>query len=273
MITDLRHLVLIRGGGDLASGVALRLHRVGFQVLVTELPEPLAVRRLVSFADAVYQGRCEVEGVIGRRVDSIEEIEPTLRHKQIPVIIDPDLAGTSTLNPLVLIDGRMIKRPPEALFDLTPFVIGLGPGFIAGQNCNAVIETNRGHSLGRVIWRGSALPDTGIPDKIGIQRENRVLRAPEDGIFQPLMNIGDRVSERDIIGEVAGRELRAPFKGVLRGLLFPGLQVRKGMKIGDIDPRDDQAYCSLVPDKSLAIAGGVLEAILSRSELRKLLCT
>jgi xanthine dehydrogenase accessory factor len=162
----------------------------------------------------------------------------------------------------------MKKRSPSLGIDVAPLVIGLGPGFIAGENCHAVIETNRGHFLGRVIWVGSALPDTGVPEGFGEKYHKRVLRAPAYGEFKPLRVIGDRLKPGDLVAEVSGQPINAPFKGVLRGLLYPGLYVQEGFKVGDLDPRDDPRYCEFVSDKSLAVGGGVLEAILSNSELR-----
>jgi xanthine dehydrogenase accessory factor len=268
-------LILIRGGGDLASGVALRLYRAGLQLLITELPEPLVVRRQVSFAQAVFQGWATVEGVTARRVEDLAQAMRMIPRGEIPVLIDPQAVSllelrTSLPNqePVVLVDGRMIKRPPELSMQAATLVIGLGPGFVAGENCHAVVETKRGHSLGRVIWQGESERDTGTPDKIMDYRSDRVLRAPADGIFQVYAEIGDHLEAGQLVADVDGILVKAPFQGVLRGLLYPGLRVQRGLKVGDVDPRDDPCYCSLVSDKSLAIGGGVLEAILSRPELR-----
>lgn len=269
----MREIVLIRGGGDLASGVALRLFRSGMSLIITELEQPLVIRRKVSFAEAVFNGEAEVEGVIARHVMDISAIIGTLEAGEIPVIVDPDcnLLGQikndeHDIKISVLIDGRMIKKSPDKGIDSAPLVIGLGPGFIAGENCHAVIETNRGHFLGRVIWDGSALPDSGVPEGFAGQYLDRVLRSPVEGIFQPCRHICDRVKKGDLIAEVDGQPLTAPFNGVLRGLLHPGLPVLTGDKVGDVDPRDDPSYCRSVSDKSLAIAGGVLEAILSAKQ-------
>jgi xanthine dehydrogenase accessory factor len=268
-------IILIRGGGDLASGVALRLHRSGMHVLITELAQPLVIRRLVSFAEAVYQGESTVEGVTARLAQSVNEVLELLELQMIPVLIDPEckiLSSVQSDHPsyrcAVLVDARMIKRSPGLGIEAAHMVIGLGPGFIAGENCHAVIETNRGHFLGRVIWEGSALPDTGVPEGFGDEYQDRVLRAPSEGNFQPRRDICDRLEVGDLIAEVAGKPIYAPFKGVLRGLLHPGLYVQRGFKVGDLDPRDDPRYCRLVSDKSLAVGGGVLEAILSNAEMR-----
>ena len=265
-------LILIRGGGDLASGVAMRLYRVGLSVVIAELAQPLAVRRLVSFAEAVYTGETAVEGVIGRRVsdpgDSLKVLQQ-LAKGRIPVLIDPEAKSAQLLHPTVIVDARMTKQPPEPLRHSAHLYIGLGPGFIAGDNCHTVIETNRGHRLGRVIWEGAAQEDTGSPAEVRGHTAERALRAPAEGKVIGLAHIGDRVQEGQPVAEVAGIAVPAPFSGVLRGLIHPECPVTAGMKIGDVDPRDDPAICSLVSEKSLAVGGGVLEAILSRAELRQ----
>ncbi|MFQ5615479.1 MAG: selenium-dependent molybdenum cofactor biosynthesis protein YqeB [Anaerolineales bacterium] len=261
-------VILIRGGGDLASGVALRLHRAGFGVAITEIPQPLAVRRLVSFAEAVYRGVFSVEGVGARRVAGVESAPQILARGAIPVFVDPPADIRHELHPAVLVDARMTKKPPDLGMDAAPLVIGLGPGFIPGENCHAAIETRRGHTLGRALWDAPPDPDTGTPEGVGGRGFERVLRAPANGTLAARAEIGDRLQPGQLIAEVAGEPVRAPFRGVLRGLLHPGLIVRTGMKIGDLDPRNDPRHCTLVSDKALAIGGGVLEAILSRADLR-----
>lgn len=265
-------IVLIRGGGDLASGVALRLHRVGFKILISELAQPLVVRRRVSFAEAIYAGETTVEHVTARKVNDATDTLRVLQifaKGQIPVLIDPDGTAGVGLHPMIIVDARMTKRPPEALHHMAKLYIGLGPGFNAGVNCHVVIETNRGHRLGRVIWQGSAEGDTGIPEPVVERAAERVLRAPADGTLIGYADIGDHVEPGQRLAEVSGEPVYTPFKGVLRGLAHPGIQVTRGMKIGDVDPRDNALYCSLVSEKSLAIGGGILEAILSRAELRR----
>jgi xanthine dehydrogenase accessory factor len=271
-------LVLVRGAGDLASGVALRLHRCGFWVIMTELSQPLVVRRMVSFAEAVYQGEFEVEGVVARRIENFEDVNPNLAAGVIPILVDPEghiiqwLKGqTDGTKVFVLIDARMSKQKPEHGLDQAVLVIGLGPGFTAGQDCHAVIETNRGHYLGRVIWQGSAQANTGIPEGVGNFKGERVLRSPVDGVLHNLMNIGEHISPGQTIAMVNDHPVKAPFGGVLRGLLHSGLPIKQGMKIGDLDPRNDPSYCWLVSDKSLAVGGGVLEAILKYPYIRQLL--
>ena len=271
-------LILVRGGGDLASGVALRLHRAGLNVVITEIPQPLAVRRTVSFAAAIYENQVMVEDVTARMVndpaDTLKIIN-VLSKQHIPVLVDPICSAARTLNPLAIVDGRMLKRPPEALSHRALLYIGLGPGFTAPLNCHAVIETQRGHMLGRLIWEGSTLNDTAKPE--GDPR--RVLRAPQNGVIVNRKNIGDHCEPGELIAEIQSdledqkSEILSPFKGVLRGLVHSGLAVTRDMKIGDVDPRDDPRLCQFVSDKALAIGGGVMEALLTRPEVRNRLWT
>jgi xanthine dehydrogenase accessory factor len=260
-------LILIRGGGDLASGVALRLHRAGLNVAIAELSQPLAVRQTVSFATAIYEKEINVEGITARVVSNPADtlkILNVLAKQQIPVLIDPDCSVAKTLNPLAIVDGRMMKRPPEALSHRALLYLGLGPGFTAPLNCHAVIETQRGHTLGRVIWEGSTLSDTSKPE--GDPR--RVLRALQDGVIVNHKQVGDHCEPDELIAEIDGAQIKSPFKGVVRGLIHSGLNVTRGMKIGDIDPRDDARLCELISEKALAIGGGVMEALLTRPEVR-----
>ena len=259
----MKPLVLIRGGGDLASGIALRLHHAGFHVVITELPRPLAVRRLVSFSEAVYDGQTIVEDATARLVQP-DQTHATLDAGDIPILIDPNADILRTTQYAILIDARLLKTPPPPLPIPVPLHIGLGPGFHAGRDCHAVIETRRGHTLGRVYWTGETAPDSGQPE--GDPR--RVLRAPHDGRMVAHAKIGEHVEEGQLIAEIVDEHTRtqvhSPFKGVLRGLLRDGMDVTRGLKLGDVDSRDDPALCRLVSDKALAIAGGVLEAILSK---------
>jgi xanthine dehydrogenase accessory factor len=262
MLSD--NLVLVRGGGDLASGVILRLQRAGIRVVVTELAQPLAVRRTVSFAEAVYEGTWEVEGVRARLVE-VTQVAAALEAGEVPVLIDPHLNILTILPFLVIVDARLTKQPPAPLPSPVPLHIGLGPGFTAGSNCHAVIETRRSHTLGRVYWTGTTQPDSREPE--GDPR--RVLRAPAEGIVTGVKKIGERVQEGETLAVISDRyPVVSPFAGVLRGLIHDGLYVPKGLKIGDVDPRGDPSYCWLVSDKALAIGGGALEAILSRAEIR-----
>jgi xanthine dehydrogenase accessory factor len=260
-------IILIRGAGDLASGVALRLFHAGLNVVMTELDQPLAVRRTVSFAEAIFRGRISIEDVVGRKVEDasdVSKVTALLEARQIPVLVDPWGYSAVPLRPLVIVDARMAKKPPEPLEHSALMFIGLGPGFTAPDDCHAVIETVRGHTLGRVIRHGSARPDSSRPDGDG----RRVLRAPTEGIFSSDSRIGQHFEPGDVIAEIGGKLIVAPFAGILRGLLQPGLVVEIGMKIGDLDARDDPALCRLASDKSLAVGGGVLEAILGRPDIR-----
>lgn len=273
-------IVYLLGGGDLASGVALRLHRAGLRLIIAELPRPLAVRRLVSYAEAVYAQAITVEGVTARLAGDLEQAMQVLQRGELPVLVDPYASMLPALrsrqpDPVVLVDGRMTKQTPDSDLHSADLVIGLGPGFIAGENCHAVIETNRGHSLGRVIWQGAPQPDTGVPEGlpsgkgVTLSPAGRVLRAPVEGILEATTQIGEHVEAGQVVASVAGHPIHAPFKGVLRGLLHTGVPVWPNLKVGDVDPRDDPRYCTTVSDKSLAIGGAVLEAILSRPELRE----
>jgi xanthine dehydrogenase accessory factor len=269
-------LILIRGGGDLASGVALRLIHAGLRIVITELPQPLAVRRTVAFAEAIYSGEVTIEGITGR---AIKDPTDTLRilnvlgKQQIPVLEDPRCTSAQFLHPTVIVDARMTKRSPEPIGYEPLLYIGLGPGFSAGQNCQVVVETQRGHTLGRVYWQGGCEPDTGKPDPVQGRQGERVLRAPADGEFVAHVQLCEHIDAGGLIAEVAGKPIVAAFDGILRGLLHPGLPVTTGLKVGDLDPRDNPAICSLVSDKALAVGGGVLEAILQKPEVRTTLWT
>ena len=260
--------ILIKGAGDLATGIALRLHRAGFPVVMTEVAEPLAVRRTVAFAQAVDDGACQVEGVGAQRA-TVEQVRQLWTARTIPVLVDPAAACRQQLQPAVIVDAIMAKQNTGTQRSDAPLVVALGPGFTAGSDCHAVIETQRGHYLGRALWQGAAIPNTGTPGElagVGIKL-SRVLRAPVAGHVQPRFAIGARVPEGAIIATIAvgGQsvaEVCAPFAGMLRGLIHPAVHVPAGMKIGDLDPRAERDYCFTVSEKALAIGGGVLEAVL-----------
>jgi xanthine dehydrogenase accessory factor len=257
--------VLIRGGGDLATGVALRLHRAGIKILITELPQPLAVRRAVAFSEAVYEGSHTVEGVTARLIEA-NQLEGWDEADEIPVIADPCASVLSSFLLPVVVDARLLKSPPQPLPTPVPLHIGLGPGFHAGRNCHAAIETRRGHTLGRVYWDAATETDSGEPE--GDSR--RVLRAPADGILKSGKNIGEHCEAGELIAVVGEQfPVTSPFGGVLRGLVRDGMRVTKGLKIGDVDARNDASACFLVSDKSLAVGGGALEAILTMPDIRK----
>lgn len=254
--------VLIRGGGDLASGVALRLHRSGFPVIITELDQPLAVRRAVSFAEAVYAGQWDVEGIHAKKVETPSQALRLAQNGIIPVLVDPEPVALMMGPIRAVVDARLRKTPAHYTLSASPLIVGLGPGFIAGINCHAVVETKRGHTLGRVYWRGSALPDSGLPE--GDPR--RVLRAPATGVLRALVCIGDHVEAGQRVATIDEvHPVASALSGVLRGILHDGLHITTGLKIGDVDPSNNREHCFLVSDKALAVGGGVLEAILHYS--------
>ncbi len=255
-------LVLIRGAGDIATGIALRLWRCGIAVVMTDLPQPTAIRRTVAFSEAIRLGSCSVEGVTARFANDADDALRLLRAGVVPVLADPKNVCREALAPDAMADAILAKRNLGTKITDAPVVIGVGPGFTAGVDCRAVVETMRGHTLGRVIYDGSALPNTNIPGLIGGFAGERVLRAPADGVFQGARRIGDTVAAGDIVGYVAGEPMRCTIGGMLRGLLADGVPVKRGMKAGDVDPRGEAAYCTICSDKALAVGGGVLEAIL-----------
>ncbi|MBD5155652.1 MAG: EF2563 family selenium-dependent molybdenum hydroxylase system protein [Oscillibacter sp.] len=254
-------LVVIRGGGDLATGVALRLYRARMQIVICEVAAPTSIRRTVCFSEAVRLGETAVEGVIARRAETAE-VSALLEDGVIPVLVDPEARCIQALKPDAVVDAILAKRNLGTTMDMAPVVVAAGPGFTAGVDCHAVVETMRGHYLGRVIYSGSALPNTNIPGLIGGYAGERVLRAPADGIFQGARQIGDQVQAGDIAGYVAGVPMVCTITGTLRGLLADGVPVTKGMKSGDVDPRCEPDYCVCASDKALAVGGGVLEALL-----------
>ena len=255
-------LVLIRGAGDLASGIALRLWRSGLAVVMTDLERPTAIRRTVAFSEAVIHGAARVEDVEARRAEDVPQARALLAEGILPVLADPDCACREALGPDALVDAILAKRNLGTRITDAPVVIGVGPGFTAGQDCHAVVETMRGHTLGRVFYQGSALPNTNIPGLIGGFAGERVLRAPADGVFRGVRSIGDRVRAGEAAGYVGDVPMCCTIDGVLRGLLADGVPVHQGMKAGDVDPRGQVENCYTASDKAIAIGGGVLEAIL-----------
>ena len=254
--------ILIKGGGDIASGVAWRLHQCGFRIFITEIDQPMAVRRKVSFCEAVYDGRVDVEGVEAVLVKKVDDISNVWDEKKIPLLVDPDCRSRNTIKPQVLVDAILAKKNLGTSINDAPLVIALGPGFEAGEDTNFVVETNRGHNLGRLLIAGSAEPNTGVPGPVQGITTNRVLRAPVDGRWQNNVDIGDSVKKADQIGSVDKLPVKALIDGVLRGMIRPGITVTKGLKIGDIDPRGIKKYCHTISEKALAIGGGVLEGIM-----------
>jgi xanthine dehydrogenase accessory factor len=258
----IKNIVLIKGAGDLATGVAARLYRCGFEVVMTEQPSPLMVRRSVSFGEAVYATQVEVEGILSRQVNDMKEVHLALGQGIIPVLVDPQADCRTELLPVVLVDAIMAKRNINTRITDAPCVVALGPGFTAGVDCHVVIETNRGHNLGRAIYTGSAEADTGQPGSIDGKAEERILRAPVHGVVEGQAAIGDRVTGGQIVAQVSGRPVYAQINGILRGLIHSGICVPAGTKIGDVDPRAEPATCQQISDKAYAIAGGVLEAVI-----------
>jgi len=268
MLKDI--LVVVKGGGDLATGVAHRLHRVGMRVVVTELAQPTVIRRAVAFASAVFEGEVTVEGVVARRVEDAAQALALLLEGIVPVLVDPGASilrperveGVRELKPTVVVDAIIAKRNTGTEITDAPVVVALGPGFKAGLDAHAVIETNRGHDLGRVILEGQAAPDTGVPGPVMGYASERVVRAPGPGLFRGVKAIGDRVEAGDVVARAGDQPVLAPISGVLRGLLADGLVVKEGMKVGDVDPRGVREHCFTISDKARALGGSVLEAIL-----------
>src|SRR3990167_186680 len=241
MAPDLSELtVLIRGGGEMASGIAHRLKRCHMRVLITEVAAPTTVRRAVAFAEAVFQGRHAIEGVEAVRVSTPEEALTIWKEGGIALFVDPEARVREAIRPEVIVDAIMAKRNTGTDRSQAGLVVGVGPGFRAGVNAHAVVESNRGHNLGRVLWEGEAERDTGIPAPVGGYSEERVLRVPQKGLFKALREIGNLVNVGDLVGEVDGNPVRAQIHGVLRGLLKDGIPVKEGMKAGDIDPRGER---------------------------------
>ena len=255
--------VLIRGGGELASAVACRMAESHFNVIMTEVSRPQAVRRNVSFCEVVYEGRKTVEGKTVRLVASAGEARAAWKAGEMALIVDPDTTIRSELKPDVEIDAIIAKKNLGTRITDAELVIGLGIGFEAGKDVHIVIETNRGHNLGRVMLEGIAEPDTGDPGNIGGYTTERVMRAPRGGTFETVKKIGDMVKAGDIVAYVEGEPVKAAIPGVVRGLLRDGTPVTKGLKAGDVDPRGNKEYCYTISDKGRTISGGVLEAILA----------
>ena len=263
-------LILIKGAGDLATGVGWRLHQCGFPVVMTETARPTTVRCTVAFSPAVYQGSAVVEGVAARLAKDAEEARAIALGGEVAVAVDPEGALVRALRPDVLVDAILAKRNLGTRITDAPVVIALGPGFCAGEDCHAVVETKRGHDLGRVLYQGRAIPNTGIPGIVAGVGAERVIRACRDGIWEPVAHIRQLVKQGDLLATVEGEPVCAAISGVVRGLLPAGTPVTRGMKSGDIDPRGVVDYCDTISDKARAVAGGVLEAALHLTNGRQL---
>jgi xanthine dehydrogenase accessory factor len=256
-------IVGIKGGGEMASAVAWRLHMANIrQIFMMETGQPMAVRRLVSFCEAVYTGAHTVENITAVLVDEVSGIRTAWENNHIPVIVDPKWSMCAAMHPDIVIDAILAKTNLGTTRDEAALVIGLGPGFKAPQQTHMVIETNRGHELGRIITDGMAAENTGVPGNIAGFTRERVLRAPGAGQFNASFSIMDQIRRDEIIGDVDGKKVVAAIDGVIRGLIRPGIQVKKGTKLGDIDPRGASQYCHTISDKARAISGSVLEGIL-----------
>ena len=255
-------VILIKGAGEMATGVAHRLASCNLRVCLTETSTPQAVRREVAYSEAIFDSEKEVEGITAKRIELPDGISEVWREGKIPILIDPDAKVKNFLRPDVVIDATLAKKNLGTKIMDAPLVIGLGPGFHAGRDVHRVIETNRGHNLGRIIANGEAEPNTGIPGSIAGYTEERVIRAPRDGEFKALKKIGDGVRANQKVGMVKNTVVRSRIAGIIRGLLRDGTEVWKGMKLGDVDPRGIKAHCHTISDKARTISGGVLQAIL-----------
>ncbi len=256
------NLILIKGAGDLATGTAHRLACCGFPVVMLEVAEPTVIRRTVAFAEAVYHGEYSVEGITARLAASTGQVEEILEAGNVAVLVDPQWSAVRLLQPMAVIDAIIAKKNLGTSTSEAPVVIGLGPGFTAGLDVHAVVETQRGHDLGKVILSGAAAPNTGSPGEIGGYSMERLLRSPGEGIFREVRAIGDIVKAGEVVAMVGDTPLHASIPGVLRGLLRSGISVTPGFKVGDIDPRSTREHCFTISDKARSVAGGALEALL-----------
>ncbi|WP_281532342.1 selenium-dependent molybdenum cofactor biosynthesis protein YqeB [Anaerocolumna aminovalerica] len=253
--------VLIKGAGDLATGIAYRLYQAGYDILMTEIPIPTTVRRIVAFSRVVYEKEAVIEGVRGVLVHTIEEVKKAHREGAVPVIVDEKADIGDIYAPEVVIDAIIAKENLGTTIEEAPLVIGVGPGFTAGKDCHGVIETMRGHYLGKVIREGSAIPNTGVPGNIGGYTIERIIRASADGEFLPVADIGDLVEKDQVVAMSGGQPIYALMPGIVRGMLQAGVKVKKGMKCGDIDALCERNHCFTISDKARSIGGGVLEAV------------
>lgn len=265
----MNNLIIVRGGGDLATGTIYKLYKCGFPVLILEAPRPSAIRRNAAFSEAVYEGTQRVEDVTCHRADSLEDAQRLLAEGKLSLLPDPKGEAIDRLKPLAVVDGILAKKNLGTNRAMAPITVALGPGFEAGTDVDAVVETQRGHNLGRVLWQGHAAPNTGIPGIIGGYGKERVIYSPAPGILRNVCRITDTVKKGQTIGFIEGEgeniPVTATLDGLLRGLLRDGYPVPKGFKIADIDPRvEEYENCFTISDKSRCIAGGVLEAILYR---------
>ncbi len=255
------HPIVVRGGGDLATGVVQKLYRSGFPVVILEVQKPTAIRRTVALCEAVYTGFAQVEDVACRRIHSLQQAPSCWEDGEVPLLVDPSGECIPQLTPSCVVDAILAKQNLGTHRGMAPITIGLGPGFCAGQDVDGVIETMRGHHLGRLILSGCALPNTGIPGEIGGKSAQRVLHAPTGGCVTHQRQIGDVVQQGEVLCTIQDTPVTAPFTGLLRGLIRQGLTVPQGMKIADIDPRTDVDWTT-ISDKARCLGGAVLEGYL-----------
>lgn len=254
-------LVVVRGGGDIATGIIHRLYMAGFRVIVLEIEKPSHIRRKVAFAQAVYDEEIEIDGIKSKHVNEFSEALHCLEEGIIPVMIDQEgeIIKNNEIN--VVVDAILAKKNLGTTREMADSVIGVGPGFTVGKDVDAIIESNRGHNLGRVILGGSAEPNTGIPGNIQGFAEERVVRGIGEGEIKIVKDIGSLVEKGDVLANIQDKKVKAKIDGVVRGMINDGFYVSNGMKIGDIDPRGIERNCFTISDKARAIGGGVLEAI------------
>ncbi len=255
-------IIVVRGGGDIATGVCHRLHRAGFNVLVLDIEKPTTIRRRVAFSEAIYSKEIEVEGVKAIHVKRVEDIYHEINKGNIPVYIDPNGDCINEVSPLAVVDSILAKKNLGTTMDMAPITIGVGPGFQAGVDVDLVIETKRGHFLGKVIYEGSAIPNTSIPGNILGHTEDRIIRASGEGKVIPLIEIGDMVEKGQVLCKIGETEVIANISGIVRGMIKEGLYVTQGYKIGDIDPRGDRDNVFTISEKARAVGGAVLEALM-----------
>ena len=271
----MKDLIIVRGGGDLATGTIYKLKKSGFPVLILEVENPSAIRRNVAFSEAIYQGQQTVEDMTCFRADSLQQAENFLQEDKLTILVDPKGEAIAKLKPLAVVDAIIAKRNLGTAKTMAPITVALGPGFVAGEDVDAVVETKRGHNLGRVIWSGSAAPNTGVPGLIGGFGKERVMHSPAQGILKNVKKITDTVTKGEVIAVIeTGSDMvpvEASLDGILRGLIRDGYPVTKGFKIADIDPRSEEyENCFTISDKARCIAGGVLEAILQLKKEKNL---
>lgn len=260
------NIVIVRGGGDIATGTIQKLHRSGFKVLILEIDSPQCIRRTVTCAEAIYTGETQVEDIKVKKSENVEEIKKLWDENIVPIVVDPEGKYISKIEPMCVVDGILAKKNLGTTIDMADITIGLGPGFCAGKDVDIVIETNRGHDLGRLIFEGEPEKNTGNPGNIKGFTTERILRSPDNGNIKVLKDIGSFVKKDEIVAYVNEKEVLSGLDGMVRGMIRDGSKVFEGMKIGDVDPRVNLENTKTISDKARAIGGGVLEAILIKKQ-------